>query len=99
LEETALVTIVLDPGHGGTKKVGGSSPNNATGPAGLKEKEATLKVALAAENALKGTELQVIFTRPEDKNLSPAERPSSRLCGPRNASQSSSPHPLIPVTI
>ena len=93
-----MVTIVLDPGHGGTKKVGGSSPNSATVPTGLEE-EATHKAALAAENALKGSELQVIFTRRKDKNLSPAERPSSRLCGPRNASQSSSPHPLIPVTI
>jgi phosphoserine aminotransferase len=32
-------TIVIDPGHGGSKTVGGSSPNNATGPTGLLEKE------------------------------------------------------------
>jgi len=29
--------IVIDPGHGGDAKVGGSSPNNARGPSGLLE--------------------------------------------------------------
>ena len=29
-----MAIIVVDPGHGGSAAVGGSSPNNATGPAG-----------------------------------------------------------------
>src|SRR5215204_6486994 len=64
-----MATIVLDPGHGGTRKIGGSSPNNATGPTGLKEKEVTLKVALAAERALASVGSRIILTRREDKNL------------------------------
>ena len=35
-------TIVIDPGHGGDVKVGGSSPNNARGPSGVLEKALTL---------------------------------------------------------
>lgn len=69
-----MVTIVLDPGHGGTKEVGGSSPNNATGPAGLKEKEVTLKVALSAEKALEGSGASVILTRTTDANLGIVDR-------------------------
>lgn len=69
-----MATIVLDPGHGGTRKVGGSSPNNATGPNGLKEKEVTLKVALAAETALAGSGVRVLLTRRTDKNLGIADR-------------------------
>ena len=37
--------VVLDPGHGGSVKVGGSSPNNAVGAGGLLEKDLTLDVA------------------------------------------------------
>ena len=69
-----MANIVLDPGHGGTIKVGGSSPNNATGPNGLKEKEVTLKVALAAERALAGPGIRVVLTRRSDRNLGIAER-------------------------
>lgn len=69
-----MATIVLDPGHGGTKTVGGSSPNNATGPNGLKEKEVTLKLALATEKALSSQDLRIVLTRREDKNLGILER-------------------------
>jgi N-acetylmuramoyl-L-alanine amidase len=69
-----MATIVLDPGHGGTTKVGGSSPNNATGPNGLKEKEVTLQVALAAEKELATDNIRVILTRRTDKNLGIADR-------------------------
>jgi N-acetylmuramoyl-L-alanine amidase len=69
-----MAVIVLDPGHGGTIKIGGSSPNNATGPRGLKEKEVTLKVAFAAENALAGSGHQVVLTRRGDNNLGIVER-------------------------
>lgn len=26
-----MLTVVIDPGHGGIERIGGSSPNNATG--------------------------------------------------------------------
>lgn len=64
-----MVSIVLDPGHGGTTKVGGSSPNNATGPTGLLEKEVTLRVAFAARDALAGSGVEVVLTRDTDRNL------------------------------
>lgn len=67
--EESMVTVVLDPGHGGTKEVGGSSPNNATGPNGLKEKTVTLKVALAAEQAFSGSGVSVSLTRRKDENI------------------------------
>jgi N-acetylmuramoyl-L-alanine amidase len=69
-----MAVIVLDPGHGGTSKVGGSSPNNATGPTGLKEKEVTLKVAFAAEKALAASDHQVVLTRRGDNNRGIVER-------------------------
>ena len=69
-----MAVIVLDPGHGGTTKIGGSSPNNATGPNGLKEKEVTLKVAFAAEKALAASGHQVVLTRRGDNNLGIVER-------------------------
>jgi N-acetylmuramoyl-L-alanine amidase len=71
-----MAIIVLDPGHGGTTTVGGSSPNNATGPNGLKEKTATLSVALAAERALSSSGADVILTRRTDQNLGIVDRAS-----------------------
>jgi N-acetylmuramoyl-L-alanine amidase len=61
--------IVIDPGHGGTVKVDGSSPNNATGPDGLLEKIVTLEVALRAVAALVAAGQQVKLTRETDVNL------------------------------
>jgi N-acetylmuramoyl-L-alanine amidase len=69
-----MARIVLDPGHGGTKKVGGSSPNNATGPAGTKEKDLALAVALVAFEALKADGHEVRLTRDSDVNLGLAAR-------------------------
>ncbi|MFO1435660.1 MAG: N-acetylmuramoyl-L-alanine amidase [Gammaproteobacteria bacterium] len=69
-----MATVVLDPGHGGTEKVGGSSPNNATGPCGLQEKTVTLAVALAARDALQGEGVTVLLTRDRDVNLGLAAR-------------------------
>ena len=41
-----IIRVVIDPGHGGTKKVGGSSPNNATGSDGVtKEKDVVRTIA------------------------------------------------------
>ena len=68
-----LPIVVLDPGHGGGAKVGGSSPNHATGPNGLLEKNVTLDVAQRAASALTG-QARVILTRTADTNLSLADR-------------------------
>jgi N-acetylmuramoyl-L-alanine amidase/peptidoglycan hydrolase-like protein with peptidoglycan-binding domain len=67
--------IVIDPGHGGTTEVGGSSPNNATGPGPrhLKEKDLTLQVAGLLKQRLQ-TAHDVILTRSGDSNLSLADR-------------------------
>ena len=37
--------VVLDPGHGGSRRIGGSSPNNATSASGQLEKTMTLDLA------------------------------------------------------
>ena len=63
--------IVLDPGHGGTTTVGGSSPNNATSFSGVLEKTMVLDMAnriLLALNA-RAPEVQVILTRVTDVNV------------------------------
>ncbi len=61
--------IVLDPGHGGTQKLGGSSWNNAIGPRGTLEKTLTLDVAQRARTALESRGHRVILTREDDRNL------------------------------
>lgn len=66
--------IVIDPGHGGTTKVGGSSPNNATGPAGTLEKNLTLIVASQVRDALIDCTDNVELTRYDDSNLGLADR-------------------------
>ena len=65
--------IVLDPGHGGNAAVGGSSPNNATGPNGLLEKNLTLDLARRLQALLAAT-ADVSMTRTADTNLSLAAR-------------------------
>ena len=66
--------IVIDPGHGGQTKVGGSSPNNATGPAGTLEKDLTLEVAALVRDALSGCDDVVELTRDTDVNVGLADR-------------------------
>ncbi len=66
--------IVIDPGHGGTKPVGNSSPNNATGPAGTKEKTLTLDLSVRIGDALNGSGHTVLLTRNSDVNLGLADR-------------------------
>jgi N-acetylmuramoyl-L-alanine amidase len=61
--------IVIDPGHGGSVKVGNSSPNNATGPAGTLEKALTLDLGLRTQTALLLRGLPVRLTRDADVNL------------------------------
>lgn len=73
-------TVVLDPGHGGTRKIGGSSPNNAISASGIKEKTMTLEIALLIRDALQqiaaqnGYDLRVVLTRTADVNVGIAER-------------------------
>lgn len=65
--------VVIDPGHGGSAAVGGSSPNNAVGPNGLREKDLTLDLALRVQQAL-GDHVRVVLTRDGDVNLSLSDR-------------------------
>lgn len=73
-------TIVIDPGHGGAGKIGGSSANNATSPSGVLEKNVTLRMAFLTRDALlaaadaDGHELKVVLTREEDINLGLSDR-------------------------
>ena len=73
-------TIVLDPGHGGTVKVGGSSPNNATSVSGIPEKQITLQIARLTRDAIarravtEGHAIRVVLTREADVNLALSER-------------------------
>ena len=69
-----MIKVVIDPGHGGSSAVGGSSANNATGPTGLLEKTVTLQVAKAAEAALENDPVSVTLTRSRDVNLGIAAR-------------------------
>src|SRR5262245_54984913 len=68
-----LPVIVIDPGHGGGKKIGGSSPNNATGPNGMLEKDLTLDLARRLR-AILSPAADVALTRDGDVNLSLADR-------------------------
>jgi len=72
-------TVVIDPGHGGTAEVGGSSPNNAISFSGVKEKSMTLQLGLLTRDALialndSETDLTVVMTREADVNLGLGDR-------------------------
>ncbi len=69
-----MAKIVLDPGHGGTTTVGGSSPNNATGPQGTLEKDMTLTLAIQVTGLLANLGHNVRLTRTADTNLGLADR-------------------------
>lgn len=81
----APLRIVIDPGHGGTVTVGGSSPNNATSPSGEKEKDWTLDIAKRTRTALltralhAGINVEVILTRETDSNKGLAARANIAL--------------------
>lgn len=61
--------IVIDPGHGGTQKLSGSSPNNARGPSGLLEKNVTLAIARRLATILLAKGHTVAMTRDSDVNV------------------------------
>lgn len=67
--------VVIDPGHGGTRKVGGSSANNATSASGVLEKTMNLDMALLVRTALTDIvandpdlNLEIHLTRDRDAN-------------------------------
>ncbi|MCP4765957.1 MAG: N-acetylmuramoyl-L-alanine amidase [Gammaproteobacteria bacterium] len=73
--------VVLDPGHGGDNRTGGSSPNNATSFSGVPEKAMTLELAKLVRKELNkissgrpGSNLKVHLTRAGDSNLGLADR-------------------------
>ena len=69
---TTTPTLVLDPGHGSDREVGGSSPNNTSG-GGVLEKDVTLDMARRVRQRLAGR-ANVLLTRDSDTNLSLAQR-------------------------
>lgn len=66
-------TIVLDPGHASIQSWGGSDPG-ASGPAGLREKDVVLDIALKTAKVLEAKGANVILTRTGDTNLTLAGR-------------------------
>ncbi|MDX2505042.1 MAG: N-acetylmuramoyl-L-alanine amidase [Gammaproteobacteria bacterium] len=73
--------VVLDPGHGGKIKTGGSSANNATSVSGVPEKTMTLELAKQVRKELNkiaagrpGSNIKVHLTRADDSNLGLADR-------------------------
>ena len=65
--------VVIDPGHGGHKRMGGSSPNNAKGPNGLLEKDLTLDIAQRVKPLIASV-AEVNLTRDSDVNIGLADR-------------------------
>ncbi len=66
--------IILDPGHGGTADIDGSTANRAVGPNGLLEKDLTLDLASRVQDRLAGNGVRAVLTRDSDTNLAIAER-------------------------
>jgi N-acetylmuramoyl-L-alanine amidase len=69
--------VVIDPGHGGTTAIGGSSANNATTPSGVLEKDMTLRMGLLVREKLAATgrrDVSVVMTRDTDRNVGLSER-------------------------
>lgn len=63
-----MPSIVIDPGHGGSRRSGGSSPNNATGAKGSLEKDLTLDIALRLDTLLRDAGFDAVLTRDSDVN-------------------------------
>lgn len=68
--------VVIDPGHGGTSRIGGSSANNAISASGILEKTMTLNLAKRIKQQLATysdtkphSDITVHLTRTTDKNL------------------------------
>src|SRR6185295_4021772 len=76
----ATGTVVIDPGHGGTGRIGESDGNHAVSASGVKEKDLTLilanlvKAELQAAATAGGHDVRVVMTRTTDVNLGLADR-------------------------
>lgn len=81
------LTVIIDPGHGGTNVTGthllksNSSPNNATSPSGLREKDLTLELSREIQRAFESErvsnhtpKIRCILTRTNDWNPDFAQR-------------------------
>ena len=72
--------IVIDPGHGGSANLPGSSFNNATSPTGVLEKNMALEYGQELRTSLNGwatandSQARIIMTRNGDFNVSGADR-------------------------
>lgn len=72
--------IVIDPGHGGTTNLAGSSFNHATSPTGVLEKNMALQYGLELRNSLvnwannNDSQARILMTRDGDFNVSGAGR-------------------------
>ena len=97
------VTVIIDPGHGGTNSSGShltkcnSSPNNAISPRGLKEKDLTLELskeiqsALESEPITKGIpSIRCVLTRTTDWNPDFSQRANV-------AAESTNPAALVSI--
>lgn len=69
-----MLSIVIDPGHGGSRRIGGSSPNNASGAKGTLEKNLTLDIALRLKTLLRDAGFDAVLTRDTDVNRGLATR-------------------------
>src|SRR5262245_7487342 len=69
-----MATIVIDPGHGGTRDMPGSRANASVGPEGALEKALTLEVGRRVADLLGRAGHSVHLTRSRDVNLSAADR-------------------------
>jgi N-acetylmuramoyl-L-alanine amidase len=76
----AIGTVVIDPGHGGTGRVGESDGNHAVSASGVKEKDLTLILANLVKSELQtaaaagGHSINIFMTRSTDVNLGLADR-------------------------
>ncbi|HEY6910844.1 MAG TPA: N-acetylmuramoyl-L-alanine amidase [Myxococcales bacterium] len=66
-----MAIMVIDPGHGGTRAAGSSSPVGVVGPEGLREKDVTLLLARRLLGRLGGG---TFLTRSKDENVSLGQR-------------------------
>ncbi|RYD38846.1 MAG: hypothetical protein EOP87_00610, partial [Verrucomicrobiaceae bacterium] len=72
--------VVIDPGHGGSDSVSGSSWNNATSPSGVLEKSMALNCGLAVRDSLRTIRdrdrlnLRIFMTREIDENITGSAR-------------------------
>ena len=86
MQDAVSGVVVLDPGHGGTSKTGGSSPNNATSFSGVLEKVMTLDLVKRVRKQLKkfgdvnpGSNIKVNLTRSGDTNLGLSDRAQAAM--------------------